>query len=68
MQKRLRTHIFKSKLKLASIQTAIINMIIVIDSFNKEELLRGLWLLSLEVTKISKNCVLQNEGTNCWLF
>lgn len=62
MQKRLCTHIFKSKLKLANIQTVIINMIKVIDSFNKKKLLHGLGLLSLEVTKISKNCVLQNEG------
>lgn len=62
MQKRLCTHIFRSKLKLANTQTVIINMIKVIDSFNKKELLHGLRLLSLEATKISKNCVLQNEG------
>lgn len=37
-------------------------MIKVIDSFNRKELLCGLRLLSLEMTKIFKNCVLQNEG------
>lgn len=44
MQKRLCTHIFKSKLTLGSVQTAIINMIKVTDSFNKKELLHGLRL------------------------